>query len=85
MSDYIAVDQKLRKDVLDVKAVRGMVDVLDYYVVLAKIKIKGRWQDGRTNGKANVSKVKQVKGWVRKEVRERKIRKEGMQETERRN
>ena len=36
MIDYIAVDEKLRKDVLDAKAVRGMYEGSDHYVVLWK-------------------------------------------------
>ena len=42
MIDYIAVDEKLRKDVLDGKAERGMYEGSDLCVVLAKIEIKGR-------------------------------------------
>ena len=43
----IAVDEKLRKDVLNVEAVIGMFEGSDHYVVLAKIKVKGRWESGR--------------------------------------
>ena len=35
MIDYITSDKKLRKDVLDAKAVRGMFKGSDHYVVLA--------------------------------------------------
>ena len=34
-----AVDEKLWKDVSDAKAVRGMYEWLDHYVVLAKMKL----------------------------------------------
>ena len=44
MIDNIAVDDELIKDVLDAKAVRGIYEGSDHYVVLAKIKIKGRWE-----------------------------------------
>ena len=54
MIDYIAVDENLRKDVLDGKAVRGIYEELDHYVVFAK---KGRWEYGRRNSKQKVSKV----------------------------
>ena len=40
MIDYITVDEKLRKDVLDAKAVKGMLEGSDHYVVIAKIKIE---------------------------------------------
>ena len=40
--NYEAVDEKLRKDVLNAKAVKGMYEWLDHYVVLVKIKIKYR-------------------------------------------
>ena len=37
---YIAVNEKLRKDVLDAKGVKGIFKRSNHYVVLAKIKIK---------------------------------------------
>lgn len=41
MIDHIAGDEGLRKDVLDVKVVRGMMfEGFDHYAVLAKIKNK---------------------------------------------
>ena len=52
-----AVDEKLRRDVLDPKAVKMMLEGCDHYAVLAKIKAKGRWGYGRENGKGKVSKV----------------------------
>ncbi len=39
MIDYIATDEKLRKDVLDAKVVREMFEESDHYTVLAKMKI----------------------------------------------
>ena len=36
---FALVDEKLRKNVLDAKAVGGMYEGYDHYVVLAKIKI----------------------------------------------
>ena len=49
MIDYIEDDEKFGKDVLDAKAVRGMFEGSDHCVVLAKIKIKGRWEYDRKN------------------------------------
>ena len=53
----MAVDEKLRKDVLDTKTVRGIFEESDYYVVFAMIKLKGKWEYGRKIGKGKVSKV----------------------------
>ncbi len=39
--DYIAVEESLRKDVLDAKVVRGLFDMSDHYVVLAKVRLRG--------------------------------------------
>ena len=47
--DYKAVDEKLRKGVLNAKAVRGKCEGTDHYVVLTKIKIKGKWEYGKKN------------------------------------
>ena len=41
------MDKKLGKDVLEGKAIRGMVEGPDDYVVLAKIKIKDRCEYGK--------------------------------------
>ena len=44
MIDYIAVDERIKKEVLDAKVVRGMFDESDHYVVVSKIRIRGRWE-----------------------------------------
>ncbi len=44
MIDYIAVDERIKKDVLDARVVRGMFDGSDHYVVLAKVQIRDRWE-----------------------------------------
>ena len=41
MIGYIAVDERLKKDVLDVKVVRGMFDVV------AKMQVRVRWEYGK--------------------------------------
>ena len=65
MIGCIAVDEKLRKDVLDAEAVRGMHDGSDHYVVLAKIKIKNLWEYGKmskvqASGRMDSKEVKEV-------------------------
>ena len=57
MIDYKAVDEKLRKDVLDAKVVRGMFERSDHYTVLAQIRIRCKWEYGRSNGRGKMSKV----------------------------
>ncbi len=42
--DYIAVDERLRKDVCDAKVVRGMFSGLDHFSVVAKIRMRERWE-----------------------------------------
>ncbi len=39
--DYIAVDERLRKDVMDAKVVRGALEGLDHYAVVVKM----MWRD----------------------------------------
>ena len=75
MTDYIALDERLRKDVLNAKVVRGMFEGSDHYTVLAKIRIRGTWEY-RSKVKRKVNKVLATKGMDRKEVRvvyERKV------------
>ncbi len=53
--DYVAVDERLRKDVCDAKVVRGMFDGSDHLAVLVKLKMKEKW-------------VYEKKGGVKKEI-----------------
>ena len=55
--DYIAVDEALKKDVLDARVVRGMFQKSDHYVVLVKIKIRYKWEHGRKGSKKEGSRV----------------------------
>ncbi len=75
MLNYKAVDKKMRKDALNAKVVRRMFEGSDHYTVLAKIKVRGRWEYGRSNGKEKVKKVLASEGMDRKEVREEYRRK----------
>ena len=38
--DYIAVDERLKKNVLDVQVVRGMFDGSNHYTLVAKIQVR---------------------------------------------
>ncbi len=44
---YIAVDERIKKEVVDARVVRGMFDGSDHYVVIAKIQIRDRWEYGK--------------------------------------
>ncbi len=44
LTDYIAVDEKIKKDVLDARVMRGLFDGSDHSTVVAKIQIRGRWE-----------------------------------------
>ena len=41
--DYIAVDERLKKDVMDAKVVRGLFQGSDHFAVLAEVRTKVRW------------------------------------------
>ena len=70
MIDYTAVDQKLIKDVMDAKVVRGMFQGSDHCTVLATIRIRGRWEY-RSKGRGKVNKVLHSEKMDRKEVKEK--------------
>ncbi len=42
--DYIAVDERIKKDALHARVMRGLFDGSDRYAVVAKIQIRGRWE-----------------------------------------
>ncbi len=44
LMDYTAVDERIKKDVLDARVMRGLFDGSDHYAVVAKIQIRGRWE-----------------------------------------
>ena len=66
--DYMAVDKRLRRDVTDVKVVRGMFDCSDHFAVLMKIKVRDSWIFGK------------VEKGVRRRLRTEKFREEGIRE-----
>ena len=71
--DYIAVDERLKKDVLDARVVRGMFDGSDHYAVVAKIRVRGRWEfckKCKTKGR----KVIASERLDRKEIREEYVK-----------
>lgn len=61
---YIKVDGKLRKEVLDAKVVRGMVDGADNYALLTEIRIRDGW---KYNWNGRVSEIA-IEKMDRKEV-----------------
>lgn len=68
MTNYMTVDEKLRKNVLDIKVVIGMFDRSCHYAVLSKVKLR----DGQKFVRSNNRKVIEVMGserMDRKEVR----------------
>ena len=60
--DYIAVDERLRKDVLDAKVVRGGLEGSDHYADGVKIMMRDKWEFYRKIGKGKRSKVLVKKG-----------------------
>ncbi len=48
--DYISVDNRLKKEVEDAKVVRGTFSGLDYFAVVAKVRMRERWEF-KENGK----------------------------------
>ncbi len=42
--DYIAVDERLRKDVQDTKVVRGALEGSDHYAIVVKIMLRDKWK-----------------------------------------
>ncbi len=61
--DYIAVDERLRKDVLGAEVVRGVLEVSDHYAVVVKIMLIKKWEFYRKNGKEKRSIVFGNEGW----------------------
>ena len=53
MIDYIAVDDRIKKDVMDARVARGMIDGSDHYPVIAKIQIRGRWEYSKKRCKSS--------------------------------
>ncbi len=53
MIDYIAVDNRLRREVEDAKVVRGLFSDSDHFAVVAKVRMRERWEfkgNGRKEG-----------------------------------
>ncbi len=68
--DHIAVDERLRKDVLDATLVRGTLEGSDHYAVVVKIMLRDKWEFCRTIGKGKRSKVLAKERLGKEEVRE---------------
>ncbi len=67
---YIAVDERLKRDVLDAKVVRGALEGSDHYAVMVKIMLRDKWEFCRETGKEKRSKVLAKERLGKKEVRE---------------
>ncbi len=67
--DYIAVDERLRKDVLDAKVVRGALEGSDHYAVVIKIMVRDKWEFCRSIGREKRSKVLAKERLGREEVK----------------
>ncbi len=53
--DYIAVDNRLRREVEDAKVVRGLLSDSDHFAVVAKVRMRERWElkgNGRKEGRS---------------------------------
>ncbi len=53
MMDYIAVDNRLKREVEDAKVVRGLFSDSDHFAVVAKVRMRQRWEfkgNGRNEG-----------------------------------
>ncbi len=68
MIDYIVVE-RIQKEVVDARVVRGMFDGSDQYVV-AKIQIRDRWEYGKKKCKSKGRQVIASERLERKEARE---------------
>ncbi len=68
--DYIAVDKRLRKDVLDAKLVRGALEGSYHYAVVVKIMLRDKWEFYRKTGKENRSRVIAKQRLGKEEARE---------------
>ncbi len=67
---YIAVEERLRKDVLDAKVVRGALEGSNHYAVVVKIMLRDKWEFCRKTGKEKRSKVLAKERLGKEEVRE---------------
>ncbi|KAK3881607.1 hypothetical protein Pcinc_013953 [Petrolisthes cinctipes] len=55
--DYISVDERLRRDVMDAKVVRGMVQCSDHFAVLVRMKVRVKWEYCRRDEGENKRQV----------------------------
>ncbi len=69
--DSVAVDERLRKDVLDAKVVRGSLEGSDHYAVVVKIMLRDKWEFCRKTEKEKKSKLLAKERLGKEEVREK--------------
>ncbi len=71
MIDYVVVDERLRKDVLDAKVVTGALEGSDHYAVVIKIRVRYKWEFCRKIEKEKRCKVLAKERLGEEEVREK--------------
>ncbi len=55
--DYIAVDNRLRREVEDAKVVRGMFSGSDHFAIVARVRIRERWE---FNGNGKEGEIREL-------------------------
>ena len=54
--DFIAIDNRMKRDVLDAKVVRGMFNGSKHFVVVEKVRTREKWEVERKGKKEVVKK-----------------------------
>ncbi len=67
--DYIAVGERLKKDVHDAKVVGGVLEGSDHYAVVVQMTVRDKWEFNRKNGKEKRSKVLAKERLEKEEIR----------------
>ncbi len=74
--DYIAVDNRLRREMEDCKVVRGLFSDSDHFAVVAKVRMRERWEF-KGNGRKEGERRELVSERLRNKEDNKKIREEG--------
>ncbi len=67
--DYIAVDERLKKDVHDAEVVRAVLEGSDHYAVVVKMTVRDKWEFCRKNEQEKRCKVLAKERLGKEEVR----------------
>ncbi len=76
LTDYIAVDNRLRKEVEDAKVVRGLFSDSDHFAVVAKVRMRERWEfkeNGRKEGEKRILASDRLRNSEESQRYERKV------------